>query len=108
MSLMELLQTIERVAQTGGTPAQCEALAREVEAMADMVGWAHGRIDADGRLLDRLAAMQDDLQRRQAQIQSNSLVLLHDTLTDLGRAIAQHDDDFDSDQDIEEEGEDFA
>jgi hypothetical protein len=108
MSLTELLRAIGGIAQDGGMPAHCEALARETEAMADMVGWAQGPIDAEGRLLDRLAALQDELQRRHAQTHETQLVLLHDTLTDLGRAIALHDSDLDSHHDTREEGEDFA
>jgi hypothetical protein len=108
MSFTELLRAIGVVAQSGGTAAHCEALAREIEAMADMVGWAHGPIDAEGRLLDRLAALQDELQQRHTQTQETALVLLHDMLTDLGRAIALHDNDLDSQHDTREEGEDFA
>lgn len=108
MNLSELLAAIAAIAQSGGTAARYEALAREIEAMADMVGWAHGPIDAEGRLLDRLAALQDELQQRHTQTHETALVLLHDTLTDLGRAIALHDSDLDSHHDTREEGEDFA
>lgn len=107
MKLAELLRAVEGVAQAGGSAADCEALARASEALADMVGWAGGPIDARGELLARLAALQDDLKRRHAQTGETALVLLHDTLTDLGRAIARHDEDLDARSPVEEEGEDF-
>jgi len=107
MSLTELLRAVDVVAQTGGTAAHCEALARETGALADMVGWASGPIDASGELLDRLAALQEDLKLRHAQTNETALVLLHDTLTDLGRAIARHDDDLDTGSPGEGEGDDL-
>jgi hypothetical protein len=93
MQLPELLRAIHVLAQTGGTPAQCETLARQAMALADMVGWATGPIDRDGVLLDRLAALQTDLELRYAQTHSAAIAAVHDALTDLGRAIARHDDD---------------
>lgn len=93
MQLTEMLRAIHRVAQTRGTPGQCEALARQAMAFADMVGWASGPIDPEGALLDRLADLQSDLELRHAQTRDASIAALHDALTDLGRAIARHDDD---------------
>src|SRR4030067_771122 len=61
-NLTELLRAISVVAQTGGTPGQCEALGRETQALADMVGWATGPIDASGQLLDRPGGLQDELE----------------------------------------------
>jgi hypothetical protein len=110
MNLTELLRAISVVAQTGGTPTHCEALAREAEAMADMVGWATGPIDASGQLLDRLAALQEDLKLRYTLTNETALAMLHDALTDLGRAIARHDCDLDAKSagEDEDEGEDFT
>jgi hypothetical protein len=108
MQPSELLRAITAVAQTGGTPSQCEALARETEALADMVGWATGPIDASGQLLERVAALQDDLRLRHAQTSEPTLALLHDALTDLGRAIARHDGDLEAGGAGEDEGEDFT
>jgi hypothetical protein len=108
MNVAELLRAIAAVAQTGASSRQCQALARETEALADMVGWAQGPIDRDGQLLDRLAALQDDLQRRHAQSGEPTVVLLHDALTDLGRAIARHDGDLDVRGAGDDEGEDFT
>lgn len=96
MNVAELLRAISAVAQTGASAAQCEALARETERLADMVGWATGPIDPEGQLLERLAALQTDLALQHARSGETLLVLLHDSLTDLGRAIARHDEDLDS------------
>jgi hypothetical protein len=93
MQLPELLRAIHTLAQTGGTPAQCEALVRRAMAFADMVGWASGPIDPEGALLERLAALQSDLELRYAQTRSAAIAAVHDALTDLGRAIARHDAD---------------
>jgi len=108
MQPLELLRAISTVAQTGGTPAQCEALAREAQRLADMVGWANGPIDTSGQFLERLAALQDDLSLRHAQNNEPTLKLLHDALTDLGRAIVRHDDDLASGGAGEDDGEDFS
>jgi hypothetical protein len=95
MRLPELLRAINMVAQTGATAGDCEALAREVYRYADMVGWATGAIDPRGLLLERLVALQDDLGVHHAQTRDAAVAVLHDSLTDLGRAIARHDDDLD-------------
>jgi len=107
MNLSELLRAINTVAQTGATSAQCEGLAREVHRFTDMVGWAIGPIDAHGRLLDRLAALQADLGLGYAQTRDAAIVVLHDSLTDLGRAIARHDEDLHPGGPGGGEGEDF-
>ena len=73
-----------------------------------MVDWAGGPIDPDGHWLSRLAALQDDLQCRHAQMSDPAIALLNDTLTMLGRAIAQHDADFEAGKAGEDEGEDFS
>gem|GEM_PF-1454481 len=106
MNLPELLRAINTVAQTGATPARCEWLAREVHRLADMVGWATGFIDANGQLLNRLAALQSDLDVRYAQTRDMSIATLHDSLSVLGRAIASHDEDLDPGCTAEDEGED--
>jgi hypothetical protein len=107
MQLSELLRAISAVAQTGGTPAVYEALGREAERLADMVGWANGAIDPSGQLLERLASLQDDLSVRHAQTQETTLMLLHDALTGLGRAIARHDEDLNRSAEGDEDGEDL-
>jgi len=108
MQLMELLQAISVVTETGDDAARCEALVRETENLADMVGWADGPIDAGGQWLERVAALQDDLLRRHAQSGDTVLIVLHDALTNLGRAIARHDDDLDARNADGDDGGDFS
>ena len=96
MKLPELLRAAAAVAQTGGDGKQHEAIAREAENLADMVSWAADPIDPTGEWLSRLAAVQDDLQRRYLQSRDGTLALLNDTLTRLGEAIAKHDSDLDA------------
>lgn len=107
MDLSELLREINMAAQTGASANHCEALAREVYRYADMVGWSTGPIDPRGLLLERLAALQDDLGVRYAQTRDVALAALHDSLTDLGRAIARHDEDLDPGNVGEDAGEGF-
>ena len=108
MNLSELLRAVSAVAETGGTPAHNEALAREIQALADMVGWATGPIDPQGQWLDRLAALQADLEQRHAETREPVLALLHDSLTDLGRAIARHDADLDAGSGMDDEDDESA
>jgi len=108
MKLPELLRAIGDVAQTGGMPEHCEGLAREAGRLADMVGWASGPIDPKGQLLERLAALQDDLSLRHARTDDAGLAVLQDALTSLGRAIARHDEQLDPEAAGEDEGEDFV
>ncbi|BAV34691.1 hypothetical protein SCL_2414 [Sulfuricaulis limicola] len=108
MKLPELMRAVGDVAQTGGTAAQCEGLAREAGRLADMVGWASGPIDPQGQLLERLATLQEDLDVRHAQSSDAGIAMLHDALTVLGRAIARHDEQLDPESAGEDEGEDFA
>ncbi len=108
MKLPELMRAVSDVAQTGGTPAHCEELAREAGRLADMVGWANGPIDPKRQLLERLAVLQEDLSVRQAQTDDAGIAILHGALTVLGRAIARHDEQLDPDSAGDDEGEDFA
>jgi hypothetical protein len=109
MKLPELMRAIGEVAQTGGTAADCEELAREAGRLADMVGWATGPIDPAGQLLERLATLQTDLTTRQAQTDDAGIALLQNALTGLGRAIARHDEQLDpGSAGDDDQGEDFA
>jgi hypothetical protein len=93
VKLPELMRAVHDVAQTGGTAAQCEGLAREAIRLADMVGWSNGPIDPAGSLLERLAALQSDLMERFSRANDPGIAMLNDALTQLGAAIARHDDD---------------
>lgn len=108
MQLAELFRAVATIAQNGAPTRQCEALAREAENLADMVGWANGPIDPQGDWLSRLAALQDDLQIRHAQSGDAALVALNESLSRLGQAIARHDTDLEGDDDRTDDGEDFS
>jgi hypothetical protein len=108
MKLTELFEAVGEVAQTGAPASHCEVLAREAESLADMVGWANGPIDPEGRMLERLAALQDNLALRHVHTTDPALAMLQNALSDLGRAIARHDEQLGSDSDGEDEGEDFT
>lgn len=108
MKLPELLRAISALAETGGSVQQYETLAGAADSLANMVDWASGPIDPDGQWLSRLAALQDDLQYRHAQMSDPAIAVLNDTLTKLGRAIAQHDADLEAGKAGEDEGEDFT
>jgi hypothetical protein len=107
MTLTELLRSVGIVAQTGGTPQDCESLGRAADNLADMVGWASGPIDPDGQWLERLAALQADLQHRHRHSPDTALVALNDRLTRLGQAIARHDADLEAGAADADDGEDF-
>ncbi len=108
MKLPELLRAVSALAETGGTQQQYAALTSAADKLVNMVDWAGGPIDPDGRWLSRLAALQDDLQCRHVQTSDPAIALLNVTLTMLGRAIAQHDADFEAGKAGEDEGEDFS
>lgn len=108
MKLSELMRAVGEVAQSGGTTGRCEELAREAQRLADMVGWATGPIDPGGQLLERLAALQDDLIARHAKLGEEHVLMLHNAFTELGRAISRHDEQLDPDSAGEDEGEGFT
>ncbi|MEA3413530.1 MAG: hypothetical protein U9R74_18655 [Pseudomonadota bacterium] len=107
MRLPDLLREINTVAQTGDEPMRCESLARQIYSFADMVGWAEGPIDAQNGILNRLSALQDDLEGRFAQTNDPSIAALHDSLTALGRAIARHDEDLQAGDPDNDDGDDL-
>lgn len=107
MKLPELLRAVSALAETGGSVQQYEALTAAAENLVNMVDWAGGPIDPKGQWLSRLAVLQDDLQCRHAQMSDPAIVVLNDTLTKLGRAIAQHDSEYEAGKSGDEEGEDF-
>ncbi|MDX2288745.1 MAG: hypothetical protein NW217_07980 [Hyphomicrobiaceae bacterium] len=108
VTLSELMQAVDQVAQSGGTIGHCEELAREAQRLADMVGWATRPIDAGGQLLERLAALQDGLDARHASSGEAHVMMLHNAFTDLGQAIARHDEQLNPNYAGGDEGEDFA
>ena len=93
MSLTELLQAVERFLDAPDAAA-LPVLTQGASDLADMVGWAPGPIDRDGRVTDHLFAVLDRLRERHAAQADTGVAALHDALASLGDAIARHDRDF--------------
>ncbi len=94
MSIAELMRAIAAAIQAEGPAARYTQLAQNADALADMVSWAPGIIDATGKLSDHLATLQQELHARHDQTPDAGLAALHDALGDLRNAIARHDRDF--------------
>lgn len=92
MSLTELLQAVERFLDAPD-PKALPALTQSASDLADMVGWAPGPIDREGRVTDHLFAVLDRLRERHAAQADTGIATLHDALASLGDAIARHDRD---------------
>ena len=107
MKLPELLRAVSALAETGGSEQQYADLTSAADNLVNMVDWAGGPIDPGGQWLSRLSVLQDDLQYRQAKVNDPAIELLYDTLTKLGRAIAQHDAEYEAGKAGDDEGEDF-
>jgi hypothetical protein len=87
-----LLQEVERFADSPD-PAAAPALARAAADLADMVGWAAGPIDADGRFAGRLGGLLARLRDAHAAGADPGIAALHDALGALGDAVVRHDRD---------------
>lgn len=100
----KLLQAVERYldAPDAATPP---VLTQAAVDLADMVGWAPGPIDPEGRLVDRLLALLERLREQHTARADNGVAALHDALAALSDAIVRHDQDFaagDSDEETVE------
>lgn len=105
MTIAELMRDVVAVLQTDGPPMRYAELARHAQALADMVGWAAGVIDRDGRLNEHLDALQQKLRQRYEQLPKEELAELHDALGDMRNAIVRHDRDFEIAREDDEDGE---
>ncbi len=88
-----LLQAVERYLDTP-EPATLPVLTQAAADLADMVGWAPGPIDAEGRLVDRLLTLLGRLREHHTAQAGDGVAALHDALAMLGDAIVRHDQDF--------------
>lgn len=93
MGPTELLTAVERYLDAPDAAA-LPVLIQKASDLADMVGWAPGPIDRDGRVTDQLLALLDRLREHHAAQADTGVAALHDTLASLGDAIARHDRDF--------------
>lgn len=103
MGVGELLKAAEAVAADGAPDRRLGELAREAMALADMVGWAQGPIDPEGRFAARLDTLLAGLRRRHAADSNEALAALHDALAELGDTVARHDRDLDASAPDDEE-----
>lgn len=100
----ELLQSVERFLDTSD-PAAVPVLTQAVEDLTDMVGWAPGPIDPEGRFAARLFALLTRLRERHAAEADAGVAAVHDALGALGDAIARHDRDLETRREVDEEDE---
>jgi hypothetical protein len=92
----KLLQSVERFLDAP-EPAAVPVLTQAIVDLADMVGWAPGPIDPNGRFADRLLALLTRLRERHAAEADAGVAAIHDALGTLGDAIVRHDRDFSAD-----------
>ncbi len=68
-------------------------LAKQAEQLADMVGWADGIIDKDGKVSDAFMQLQTQARSRYEATGDENIAILHDALGILLAAVFQHDED---------------
>ena len=93
MGPTELLKAVERFLDAPD-PKAVPGLTQGASDLADMVGWAPGPIDRDGRVTDQLLGLLDRLRDHHVQNPDLGVAALHDALAALGDSIARHDRDF--------------
>ena len=70
-------------------------LAKEAQQLADMVSWAEGVIDKEGRVSEALFWLQKRAVKQHEATGDKNVAILHDTVGELLAAIYRHDEDFD-------------
>lgn len=68
-------------------------LAKQALQLSDMVGWADGIIDKDGRVSGAFLQLQAQARSQHDATGDGSVAILHDALGDLLAAIFRHDED---------------
>ena len=68
-------------------------LAKQAQQLADMVGWADGIIDKDGRVSEAFIQLQAQARLQHETTGDQNVAILHDALGDLLAAIFRHDED---------------
>jgi len=106
MKLIALLEEIEQALERDESTAnEHVVLAQKISDLADMVGWASGPIDPQGRLADRLQTLMESLRARHARTGEASIATLHDIIAGLGETIDRHDRDLTPSRDPNEDEE---
>ena len=68
-------------------------LAKHAQQLSDMVGWADGIIDKDGRVSEAFIQLQAQARSQHEATGDENVAILHDALGGLLAAIFQHDED---------------
>ena len=69
-------------------------LAKEAQQLADMVSWAEGIIDKEGRVSEALFWLQKQAVKQHEATGDKNVAILHDVVGELLAAIYRHDEDF--------------
>lgn len=102
MSPGELLQTLDRYL-AAPDPAALPVLVQAVHNLSDMVGWANGPIDPEGRFTDRVLELLTTLRSHHDAAPSDGVAALHDALGQLAETIGRHDRDLAVERDADDE-----
>jgi len=104
MKLVALLGEIEQTLQRDDSTANEHiVLAQKIVDLADMVGWASGPIDPEGRLAERLQSIMQALRSRHERTDEASIATLHDTIAGLHETVDKHDRDLAPSSDVGED-----
>lgn len=102
MTPRELLHAVEHYL-AAPDPAALPVLTQDTLNLADMVGWAEGPIDPEGRYAERLAGFLGALRAQYEAAPNNGIAALHDSLGQLADAIARHDRDLAAEREDDDE-----
>lgn len=79
-------------------------LAKEAQQLSDMVGWADGIIDQEGRVTEALDRLRAQARAQHEASSDKNVAILHDALGNLLAAIYQHDEDLTSSSNADDGG----
>lgn len=68
-------------------------LAKEAQQLSDMVGWADGIINKEGRVSEAFTRLQAQARARHEATGDKNVAIFHDALGNLLAAIYRHDED---------------
>ena len=102
MSPTELVQAVERFL-AAPDPAALPVLTQDTHNLADMVGWADGPIDPEGRFTERLLVLLARLRAYHEATPDNGAAALHDALGELADTVTRHDRDLATERDDDED-----
>lgn len=106
MKLLTLLEEVTKAAEAEDSTANAHVtLAQKVIDLADMVGWAEGPIDPEGRYAGRFDTLLQTLRARHAGRGEPTIAALHDALAGLHDTIRRHDHDLAVERDADEDDE---